>query len=390
VTSNDSAATVTVTSGTPFNNLATGFADPYASLACPAGLANPTAMTDRFFGSGPYTLTSAVHGDSVVGQLRKDWKWGPGGLTAQTPGFPQTLVFKVVANDTTAANLLTTGGLDVADVSGPDVARLIASSSLIHKQSHSYTTFPMIMNQLPGHPATDKALRDALAAAIDPKAWNQAAFSGYGTLSSSWATPDSQCYDPQTKNLQATYSISKAKSILHSAGYTTGSDGKLRDKNGQPVTLKILGYPNVASGPEYASNQFQQLGITTQLNSVDFATFSSQIRTYDWDVTWLYIPNEYPLLSANIVFLTGKLTTQGGQNRATIQDPAVDAAVQEALTAPPGQECKAWANVQQLVLKSTYLVPLSAPITNWFGKGVTFVPHSPRTYPDSLRRVSSS
>ncbi len=388
VTSDDAAATVTVTSGSPFTNMISGFSDPYSSIVCPAGLADPKAMATKTFGSGPFTLVSAVHGDAVTGQVRKEWAWGPGGVTAQTPGFPQTLVLKVVDNDTTAANLLTTGGLDVADINGADVPRLIADKSLVHKQSHSYTTFPMIFQQTPGHPLTDIALRQAVSMAVDPAAWNQAAFSGYGTISSSWAAPDAQCYDPATKNLVATYNLDKAKTVLQQAGYTTGGDGKLKDKSGNVVSLKLMGFPNVAAGPEYVLNQLQKLGINVTLSKLDFATFAQKIRGADWDITWLYIPNEYPLLSANIVFLTGKLVSQGGQNRATIQDPAIDDAVKMAMTSQPADQCKAWAAVQELVLKGYYLVPLSAPITNWFSRGIDFLPHSPRTYPISLKRIA--
>ena len=388
VTSDDVAATVTVTSGTPFANMVSGFVDPYASIVCPSGLADPKSMLNKTFGTGPFTLVSAVHGDAITGQLRKDWAWGPGGVTAQTSGFPQTLVMKVVNDDTTAANLLTTGGLDVADINGPDVARLIADRSLIHKESHSYSTYPMIFQQTPGHPLVDKALREAVSMAVDPNAWNQAAYNGYGTISTSWLAPDGQCFDSATKNLVAPYDLNKAKSVLQRSGYTAGSDGKLRDKSGNVVSLKIMGFPNVASGPEYVLNQLQKLGINATLSSLDFATFAQKIRGSDWDITWLYIPNEFPLLSANIVFLTGKLVSQGGQNRATIQDPEIDAAVQTAMTSQPADQCKAWANVQELVLKGYYLVPLSAPITNWFSRSIDFQPHSSRTYPVSLRRIA--
>lgn len=388
VTSDEAAATVTVASVSPFTNMISGFTDPYASIVCPAGLADPKAMATRTFGTGPFTLVSAVHGDGVTGQVRKDWAWGPGGVTAQTPGFPQTLVLKQVDNDTTAANLLTTGGLDVADINGPDVTRLIADRSLVHKQSHSYSTFPMIFQQTPGRALTDKALREAVSMAVDPTAWNQAAYNGYGTLSSSWITADGQCYDSKTRSLVPTYNLDKAKTVLQQAGYTTGSDGKLKDRNGAVVSLRIMGFPNIASGPEYVLNQLQKLGINATLSSLDFASFAQKIRGSDWDITWLYIPNEYPLLSANIVFLTGKLVNQGGQNRATIQDPAIDAAVQTAMTSQPADQCRAWASVQEQVLQGYYLLPLSAPITNWFSRGLDFQPHTPRTYPVSLKRVA--
>ena len=75
--------TFTFKIGTPFQDLLKGFGDPYASVVCPAGLANLTALQNTPQGSGPYVLTQAIHNQQATFKdLRSDWTWGPGGTTA--------------------------------------------------------------------------------------------------------------------------------------------------------------------------------------------------------------------------------------------------------------------------------------------------------------------
>jgi peptide/nickel transport system substrate-binding protein len=385
-TSDEANHTVTVTVPNPFSELVYGFVDPYLSVVCPAGLAPNADLKDRAYGSGPFTLESAVHGDAATLKVRPDWKWGPNGTTAKTPGFPGTLVYKVVSNDTTAANLLVTGGLDVGLVTGPDVQRLQGDRSLTNRSSHSYYTYPMYMNHDAGRPASDPALRQALMTAIDPKAFNQAAYSGLGTVSSSFLTPDAQCYDPNTTKLAPSPSVGKARSILSSAGYTTDSSGRLM-KGGQPITLKVLGFPQLQSGPEYVLNQLQQLGIAASLVDADFQTYVVQSRAQNWDVTWGYIPSAFPVAAFNIVFISGpSFLKPPGQNRSTIYDPVVDQAVAQSLSTTGAAQCKALATAQEEMLKGSHMLPLSAPDDEWFGKKVDFIPGSPLVYAWTLRR----
>ena len=70
-------------------------------------------------------FVEAVHGDHVTMKLRPDFKWGPNGITAKTLGIPDTIIYKIVTNETTAANLLITGGLDLATLNGPEIDRAL-------------------------------------------------------------------------------------------------------------------------------------------------------------------------------------------------------------------------------------------------------------------------
>ena len=102
------------------------FTPTHTGLGERAHLASPAVdLETHIAGSGPYTLVSAEHGNGVTWKRNDNWKWGPPGTSVKN--LPETLIYKTITDDTTAANLLLTGGLTVAVVFGPDVQRLNAS-----------------------------------------------------------------------------------------------------------------------------------------------------------------------------------------------------------------------------------------------------------------------
>jgi peptide/nickel transport system substrate-binding protein len=381
ISADDATATVTIKLGTPNSDAFYFFADPQAGgIVCPAGLANQNSLATTPSGSGPYILQSAVHGDSVNFKLRPEWKWGPRGVTAQTSGFPQTLVFKVVDNPTTATNLLLTGGLDVASITGPDVTRLQNDRSFTQKRTHSFASYTVYFNAFPPHPTADPQVRRALMAALDEQGWNQAANFGLGTLSASFLEPGTVCYDATTAKVYPTGGPAKAKAILEAAGYSAGSDGKLQ-RNGQPLVVTAVGGNTLNHGPEYAVNQYASAGITVNAQITDFAAASARTRTGNFDVYFGSNPLDLPVASAGFRYIAGP------NNFGRTSDPALDAAVQTALSAPDATVCQEWSKVQKLALQDFVAQPVPAPEVSWFSRGIDLVPGAIAIQPQFIRRV---
>src|SRR5260370_35952471 len=156
VSADSSAGTVTFTTGRPFSDLVWAFVNIYpgthTGIICPAGLAPGADLANKWYGAGPYVLVEATHGDHVTMRLRPDFKWGPLGITGKTVGMAETVTYKVIANETTAANLVSTGGLDITQVTGPDVDRLIADKALRHDELFTFGPSLLVVNELPRRP----------------------------------------------------------------------------------------------------------------------------------------------------------------------------------------------------------------------------------------------
>lgn len=365
VTADEAAGTVTFTVGTPFSDLAYGFVDAQpgsmTGIVCPAGLVDPKVLQNgpQTYGAGPYTITDLVHGDHITMKLRDDFNWGPGGLTSKTVGVPQTAVLKVVENETTTANLLLAGGLDVGQVSGPDAARLITDKSLMNRQSSWFQLTFLAFNQTPGRPGADQTVRKALITAIDPKAFRQIAFNGFGGLSSSIVTSDVPCYDPATAKLAPTPSVDAARKVLLDAGWTMSS-GKLT-KDGKPLKVVFSAGPTLTgkggSGAEYIVTQWTQMGVDASLALKDLNGWATDAVTSNFDATSLVTADVLPRLSGYAGNIQGPPFPKGN-NFARIDDPIVNTELPLALSTTGAESCKHWYAVQEALWTNSDLLPL--------------------------------
>lgn len=334
-----------------FNNL---------GIICPAGLAalqsNPRALETAMYGSGPYQLVSAAHGDQAVYKLRPEWKWGPKGTS--TKSMPTNLIFKVVTDETTAANLLLTNGLDIADVSGTDVDRLLASSALLHKTEQNYYVNTLIFNMRSGRLTSDDQLvRKALMTAVDPKQWNIATLAGRGVLTSSPFRPGSECYDPSTKAKMPKPSIDAAKKILESDGYTYVG-GKAM-KNGQQLKLTLVTSPLMNSGPDYLASTFQQLGVDLTFQNLVGSAYGQALLQGNFDVSIIRGAGLDPEAGNNMSPISTLPPSPQGHNIPAwgANDPVFNRYVNAAYQST---NCKYFQLIQQMVLDKSMGLPMTA------------------------------
>jgi peptide/nickel transport system substrate-binding protein len=363
---------VNINVSNPLTNLLYPMTDIHTSIICPAGLLGGADPNNHSYGSGPYTLVSAIHGDTAVLKVRPEWKWGPSGYPSSD--LPQQLVFKVIDNETTAANLLITGGLDIAYVTGADIARLKSEKSLTLQTAYSAGGDNIIFNETEGHPGADPAVREALATSIDPKAWNQAANNGYGKVATSFLGTQVRCYNPAIAKFLPQYSLEKAKGILVAAGYVIGSDGKFT-KGGKPLTVNVIGSDLQLAGPDYLVEQFNKLGVTATLNKTTYAIWVSNFVQGKYDVTPYILGSPSPDPLSLMDFLLGPLPP-AGVNFSRNYNPVAAQAVKDARAATSDVEkCKAWDTIQRAVLQNHDFLPVAFAATSWFSRsGITFQP----------------
>jgi peptide/nickel transport system substrate-binding protein len=375
VTADDAAGTVTFNVGTPYGALLYGFVDVKQShmtgIICPTGLANPSLMANQTLGVGPYNVVENVHGDHLTTKLRPDFTWGPAGTTAKTLGLPDTVIFKQVDNDTTAANLLLSGGLDVATVNGPDIVRLLADKSLNHYDGATYTTLNMAFGETAGRPGADMTVRKALITAIDPKAFMQVAFNGLGKTSSTVITSDGQCYDPQAAKLAPKPSIDAARNVLLSAGWTM-SNGKLT-KDGKVLKVHFTqpGSGSGGLGAEYVVSQWNQMGVDAVLDAGGSQQWATAVVASNFDATVVATGYYFPLMNGVAGNYNGPPYPQGN-NFPRINDPIINTEVPAALAASGAAACQHWASVQQELWNQWHLLPLGVPQTVFFSPTFDF------------------
>jgi peptide/nickel transport system substrate-binding protein len=364
-TADDATNTFTITMKTPYSFLLAGAG--LVPIVCQKGMANRKLLAHGVDGTGPFRLTQSVAGDHYTFTARKDYKWGPDGATAQAPGFPDKVTFKVVQNSTTAVNLFLTGQLNAIDVSGVDHKRLTGRGYLEIKSPGGPIDF--FFNERAGHPGADPQVRRALAMALDLPQLIKVVTEASGTAPANLEVNQPKpCRIPTVPGTLPAHDPAGAKALLEQAGWHAGSDG-VRTKDGSRLAIKLLyvgGTPAEDAAMELTRDWWKDLGADVTLKGVSGNVVSQTLFTNGggWDVSALGIGVSYP--SQLVPFLSGPAAPDG-QNFGAIQNPDYDRLVEQASSTVGSDACQVWADAEKELFKRVDLLPVSVTTAYSYG-----------------------
>ena len=367
VTSNAAADTVTITLTKPYNALPTALATTFPdAIICPAGVKNPASLNAAPDGSGPYVLdkSATTRGSVYTFTLRKDYNWGPNGWSATKPGVPSKIVERVITDDTTAANELTTGQVDIAPIFGINEPRVAANHSLytFTTQALQMGSWGTVFNQKGGRVGADPAVRHAVYLALDSPEMVKAAFSNEGVVFKTMVTPNMQCYDTAVGKFSPGYSVAQAKSILAKDGWKAGSGGTLT-KNGKPLSLHIVMWNVTNQLGDYMQQALSQIGISSTVQSEDINSWITALfTTKNYDLTVYSYYSSFP----NPVIMPAQDAS------LSINDPKYLALSQAAEETPAAKQCPAWDKALEQAVTNYDVKPMGVSKNIWFGKGWKF------------------
>ena len=366
VAANNGARTVTVSTNTPQPFMIQGLA--LVQLVCSKGLADRTILDHGTDGTGAYKLTGAVPGDHYTFAVRKGYKWGPSGATTAVSGLPAKVTVKVVTNESTAANLLLTGGANLASIGGPDRTRL--------NKAHLFSTVTaaqpneLFFNENPGHPGANPAVRKAMVQALNLGQLGTVVTSGRGLkmtqLSLQNFTP---CAGNSVAGSVPAYNPSAARSAL------SGTSVKLLY-----ATDAGPSYPPTA---ELAQQQLSSAGAKVSLEPQSTAALQGTIfGGGDWDVLIIGIGVANP---AQISGLISGPAPPNGTNFAGINNRDYKLAVTRATRRVGAAGCKYWLDGERALFKAADIAPLQVTTSASYGKNVKFTLGLQGPLPTSLR-----
>lgn len=370
-TADDTAGTVTVTSPAPSAFLAQTVGELH--IVCDKGMKDRNLLKEGAVGTGMFTMTEAVANDHYTLSRRKDYAWGPGDWRTDQPGLPDKVVLKVVANETTAANLMVSDQVNAVQVVGPDSARLAAMN--LHKREVVAPLGELWFNQKAGLPAADEAVRRALTQALDLSQLGQVVSSGTGKPATGLVAPG---LSPCTQNTVGTHLP---------AGDAAAAKTALGGKN-----LKLTFYypsgigPGLQAGAELLQKAWQAAGVEVTLKAVSNAEIGQLIvgGQGSWDAAFL--PLGVTLPSELVPFFSGP-SAPTGVNFASINNSGYATAVQAASAIAGADGCPQWAAAEQALFDHVDIVPFVFSSVPTFGKGVTFELTQGGLAPASIRML---
>ncbi|MFH8384846.1 ABC transporter substrate-binding protein [Kitasatospora sp. NPDC018058] len=363
----DVTGTVSATTTAPFPFLTRTLG--LLPIVCPAGLDRPQSLDRATQGTGPYVLTRYTPGGPYEFTVRDGYSWGPDGATTAAPGLPAHIAVSVVPQASTAANLLLTGGVDIANVNGPDRTRLtdhgLATTDVATVVGLTF------FNQRPGRALSDPALRRALVSALDRQGLANVAVGGTGEPATDFDAEGAVCHaDLAPANLPA----QDAAEALRAAGWTRTADGPLT-KDGRPLRLRLITSPDLGptlpSVAELMAREWTALGARVDLVTESLpALVNAMYQSGEFDVVVGTSPG-FALPVGFIPFFSGPTPAQG-LNFAGVTDPAYDALVAQALQETDTAGCGTWNRATAALLRSADALPIADGRSTVYGYRTTF------------------
>ncbi len=364
VTANDAARTVKVTLSKPFGFLLQTIGQ--TPVVCPKGLKDPNRLKFASDGTGPFVLTEVVPGQSYTFMVRKGYTWGPNGASTSAPGTPAKVVFKVLRNETTAANLLLSGEVNMARITGEDRARLDARG--LAKFQRPTPGAWMQFNQFAERPAADRRIRQALVQAVDLGEVVKVNSGGTGKPATGLINlVPNVCADDTVSGTLPKYDAAAAEALLDQAGWTKGDDG-LRRKAGRPLELDLLYVPewSIYNKPtvELVAKRFEHIGIKAEIVATTLAELPKYLyQSRNWDI---FLEGNGLNLPINAVpFYSGPVPPKG-LNFSGVNNSAYNALVAKAKALPIPEACTFWKEAEQTLFRNIDVVPIVNRPEQWF------------------------
>lgn len=370
VTSVAEGDTVTMTLSSPAPFLLLGLSG--LPMVCDSSLTDRSALAAGTDGTGPYVLTEAVPSDHYTYELREDYAWGPGGATVDEPGIPAKVNVRIVSDGTTAANLLLSGEVNAAQLTGPDADRALGADLFVREGTA--IAGEQWYNHAEGHPTSDPAVRKALTQAVDLDELANVITAGKGGPATALAVvqPTVCTYDAVSDSLPE-FDVDAANATLDDAGWVRGADG-VREKDGTRLSLTFL-YENslgaaAAAAAELALAAWQEIGAEVDGKQQDeTALLEATFSTGAWDIGWLTLSVSSP--DQAIGFVSGTVPPEGS-NFSGIQNDDYAAAVAEASQMDGSDGCAQWQEAESALFEAADLVPFANATVFMFGNGAEF------------------
>ncbi|MFF7780335.1 ABC transporter substrate-binding protein [Streptomyces tanashiensis] len=351
-------------------------------LVCRKSLADPSRLSRATAATGAYRLTEAVPGDHYTYVRRTD-PAGTGPASAGAAG-PAKLVFKVVADESTTANLLLGGQIDAGQVSGPDAERLIEAGVAWKGTRTPIGQF--LFNESPARPTAAQAVRRALVGALDLQRLGSVATGGTGTPATNLGeTPPTPCTGDTVTGNVPPHDPAKAEAALTGAGWRKNGGVWQKDGRTLSVTLvyPVIAGPQVTAAVELTVKEWNAFGVKATAKPIDGSGLIAALSLGDWDVAWS--PISVPLPDQLTRFFDGP-PPPAGSNLGAVDNPDYRRLAAEAAALPGRAGCPLWDRADAELIRRTDVTPFVDSTVRTFGKGIRFAVDGGGIVPGSLRK----
>lgn len=313
----------------------------------------PEAYARKPVGSGPYSVENWAGGDAIT-LSRYDGYWGEAGNF-------ETAIFQIVPDETTRANSVQSGDLDIALLGPASVPAVEGSGAvdIVNQQSNRV----VYLGFNAGAPwLEDVNIRKAIDMAIDRATMGQRLLNGAVTPTSQLIAAVTFGFDEAIPATE--FNLEEAKRLVEASGY-----------DGTPIPLSYpnAGLPQIDQVAQAIAFFLGEAGLTIELDQQEANTYFN--AWYGVELKGLYIFAFAPTVMDADLPLT-MLLRSGAQGY--LPNPEIDTLLdQEIGEADATKRAALFSQISQLVNRDTSYAPLFIDTyTYGVAKGLDWTPRA--------------
>jgi peptide/nickel transport system substrate-binding protein len=306
-------------------------------------------------GSGPFKFVERVPGDHITLEANTEYH-GPG-------PYLDKVILKYVPDLTGLFTQFKTGEVDVTGIQGITADNYAEAQTLEGKVINagpSSTVEFIYMNF--GKPVfQDKAVREAMYAAMDKANIIDTVYYGVQTPTESYLPQQSWAYNPDLT--AQTYDVEAAKKILDDAGWAPGADG-IREKDGVKLSFTnstTAGNKVREQAQQYLQQTWKEAGIDMQINNMPAAViWGDFFNLSEYDSVMVGWGNP-PDPDGTSRFHSAYIPAQGGGGQNTMQykNPDLDALWEAGVEeVDPEKRKEIYSQAQQIMRDDLAYLPI--------------------------------
>jgi len=297
------------------------------------------------------TMLTSAFGRQPVGSGRfRLGKWTPNAsieLVADTGNYHgrpnlDRVVFAVTADANALSTRLTTGEIDLVEVSTPAMFRTLKDQpDLRARMNPAYDYSFLLFNarqpkqrQRPNALFADIGLRRAISMGLDRGKLVRSQFDSLAVVSTGPMTRAQPLADSTIATIG--YDSAGAARLLDSLGWTLPAGKTVRERRGQPLKFSVL-VPTVSANRMalivVIQESLRKLGVEVVVDAVDGNTFVGRLGARDFDVVFHGMHVEPSVSGLRASWTVASAQDANGLNFGNYENPRFDAHLDSALAA---------------------------------------------------------
>ena len=305
-------------------------------------------LTTEANGTGPFQLESSDASSTVLTAYEDYWDGAPS---------VDGVEFRYITEPAAALTALQNGEVQWTDNVPPQQIESLGGDDSVELQTTASVDYWYMSMNYDRPPFDNRDVRRAISFAVDREAVAEAAWFGAAQANQTAIPEDSFFYydyapferDPE-----------QARQLLAQAGVTT------------PLTMGLMvtdEYPETVTAAQVIASQLEEVGITVEIETLDFATWLDRQGAGDYDAFYLgWLGNLDPA-----AFYQEQHQTDGPNNYQGYSNPQVDQLLQQGSTATDEDERKAiYDQAAQLIVDDvSYLYLYNPDVVQAWAPGLT-------------------